>query len=562
LKKIIFIILLLSFYLNAANPVSVPVRHRVYPFLERLEALGVISRFIDGAKPMSRGKIAAFLKKVIAKREQLTSIDKNKLDYYLLEFRYEIDYNKKYKPMHKDQNLYSPLQSWTDFKKDFFRFFERNQPEEPNYAFLWENKENSFHLNVSQTLTYDQHSDDMYRSANWQEYKFRGTLGENFGYAAMVQLQAVRGDKEYRLEDPLLKGAWSEESDTKDKIYGDRAGGEIAWMSEYVGVSFAQQELEWGYGKSGNLILSNYTEHYPYLTIKADWGWGRFTAVHGKLLSSQLGRSENGYPVFAEKWLAAHRLEIAPFRWWRFSINENFIYGNRYADWAYLIPMNFYRAVQHKLRDRDNATISLDTKFLPYKGAALYAAVFLDEFKASALGSDWYGNKHAMLLGFQQLDPFGLPNISLTVEYTAIRPWVYTHKYRINNYTSDNHSLGHWAGPNSEVIYADVKKEWSRRLITGLSFRQYKHGANYDNLNIGGDILLGHNDLLGDQTEPVETSVFLDGILTTSKTYDFYARYEVFNGLFIEGMYRLTSEKSEDLEKDYSEVHFGFKFRY
>jgi hypothetical protein len=112
------------------------------------------------------------------------------------------------------------------------------------------------------------------------------------------------------------------------------------------------------------------------------------------------------------------------------------------------------------------------------------------------------------------------------------------------------------------VIYADLVKEWSRRLITGISFQQYKHGANYENLNIGGDILLGHNDLLGNQTEPVEESAFLDGILTTRKSYDFYARYEVFNGLFIEGRYRLTTEKCEDRETDQSEMHFGFRFRY
>ena len=563
--KTLFILFCLIFSVinvNASNPVSVPVRHRVYPYLERLEAMGIISRFMDGAKPLSRGKIAEFLKKAAEKRDEMTSIDKQYLDLFMLEFRYEIDKTVKYKQVHEGQTMYSPLQSWSDFKKDFFRFFKRIQPEEPNYAFMWESGGNSFHFNAAENFTYDQRSDDVYRSANWQDYQFRGTLGDNFGYAAKVELQAVRGDREYRLDDPLLKGAWTEESDSKDKIYGDRAGGEIAWSSKYINLGFAQQELEWGYGKSGKLILSNYAEHYPYITLKVDWGWGRFTSVHGKLLAHQSGVTDDGYPIYADKWLAAHRLEIAPFRWWKFSINENFIYGNRYLDWSYLIPINFYRAVQHKLRDRDNATISLDTKFLPYKGAKLYATVFLDEFNMSKLGTDWYGNKHALLVGFQQLDPFGLPNLSLTFEYTAIKPWVYTHRYRIDNFTSDNRSLGHWAGPNSEVFYADIEKEWSRRFNTGISFRQYAHGENYPDLNIGGDILLGHDDLLGGQTEPLMTSKLLDGIVSTVKDYNFYFNYEVFNGLFIQGLYRLSSQNKEGAETDHSEFHFGFRFRY
>ncbi len=563
--KIAFILLCIVFAsitVKASNPVSVPVRHRVYPYLERLEALGVISRFLDGAKPLSRGRIAGFLKQASQKRDEMTQIDKQLLDLFMLEFRYEIDKTAKYKQVYQGKTMYSPLQSWSDFKKDFLRFFKRIQPEEPNYVFMWENNENSFYFNAAENFTYDQRSDDVYRSANWQDFKFRGTLGGNFGYAAWVELQAVRGDREYRLSDPLLKGAWTEESDNKDKIYGDRAGGEIAWSSKYINLGFAQQEVEWGYGKSGKLILSNYAEHYPYITLKADWGWGRFTSLHGKLLAHQSGVTDDDYPVYADKWLAAHRLEIAPLRWWKFSINENFIYGNRYLDWSYLIPLNFYRAVQHKLRDRDNATISLDTKILPYKGAKFYATVFLDEFNLSKLNTDWYGNKHALLVGFEQLDPFGLPNTSLTFEYTAIKPWVYTHRFRINNYTTDNRSLGHWAGPNSEIYFAEIEKQWSRRFVTGLFFRQYAHGENYPDLNIGGDILLGHDNLLGDQTEPLETGKLLDGIVTTVRDYNFYLRYEPFNGLFIEADYQLSGQNKEGVVTPYNEFHFGFRFRY
>jgi hypothetical protein len=99
----------------------------------------------------------------------------------------------------------------------------------------------------------------------------------------------------------------------------------------------------------------------------------------------------------------------------------------------------------------------------------------------SRLNTNWYGNKHAFQFGFFQADPLGISNLSLRFEYTAIMPWVYTHNFRINSYTTDSNSLGHWAGPNSEVYYFHLQKDWRQRLTTGFKFQQWKHGANYEN---------------------------------------------------------------------------------
>lgn len=546
----------------ASSPVSVPVNDEVYVFLERMETLGYVHDLLDGIRPFSRGRIARFLLEIKESRDELTHIDRRRLDDYLLDYRYEIDPSQKYARLEEDKKWYSPLGRWRYFKTDFVRFFKQNYPEEQNYIYMWENNGNTFYFNFQMDYTYETRTDNLSRNANWQTYLFRGQISPHFGYKLDVSLQGIRGDEEYAVQHPILKGSWSQRPEEEGPRYADRTGGELVYHTQYIDITFAQQEIQWGLGESGRLILSRNPEQYPYVGITADWGWGKFIAVQGKLQSFPQDTLEDGYKVYPDKWVAAHRLEMSPWDWFTFGLNESYIYGERYLDWAYFFPLNFYRAVEHKLRDRDNATISIDAEVLPYRGAKLYGTILLDEFKASKLGTNWYGNKHAFSAGFYQVDPFGLPNLSLRLEYTAIMPWVYTHKYNINRYTSDYRSLGHWAGPNSEVWYLNMRQELHQRFYLGVKLQQWKHGANYPDENIGGDILLGHNILLGDQTEPRQTRKFLEGILTTKKNIQLYAVYEVFNGLFLRAHYNFYRTDTEGTQQNYNELFVGFKFKY
>jgi len=562
IKILFFIGSIIPSVIFSQNPTSIPVSHPIYVYLERMEALGHAENLLDGVRPYSRGKVAEVLIELDKKRDLLTPIDREKLDEFLLDFRYETRPEEKYYLTPENQNWYSILGSVSNAKSDIARFFKRNQPEEENHVVLWEKGGNSFYMNYEQGLDYEKRSDDVNRSASWQTYQFRGTINSNFGYQFNVSLQGLRGNNdEYIKAHPILKGSWSQQREN-DPRYADRTGGELAWHTDYIDFHFAQQEVEWGHGESGKLILSNNPEPYPYLSLEKEWGWGKFISLHGKLQSFPQDTLADDYLVYPDKWLAAHRLEFTIWKKVTFGMNENFIYGNRYADWAYVIPFNFYRAVQHKLRDRDNATISLDLEYLVYSGIKIYGTVFLDEFKQSKLGTDWYGNKQAFQGGFYWVDLLGLYNSSLRFEYTSIMPWVYTHKYEINSYTTDYNSLGHWSGPNSEVYYAHLAKAWTKRLNTGVKFRQWKKGYNYDNENIGGDILIGHGALLGDQTEALETRKFLEGKLTTEKRYQLYFEYELWNDFYISGRYNRIDLKVEDNQDYLNEIFFSVKLQY
>ena len=121
----------------ADNPGRVPINHPVYSFLDRMETLGVIANIRDAVKPFDRGRISTILTEINSKREELTNIDLNRLDNFLLDFRFEINRLLKYKYTSETSNWYSPLSNLKQFKSDFNRFFQKNQPEEENHVVLW-----------------------------------------------------------------------------------------------------------------------------------------------------------------------------------------------------------------------------------------------------------------------------------------------------------------------------------------------------------------------------------------------------------------------------------------
>jgi len=559
-SKTVIFFLLLHTYVLAGNPVSLPLGHPIYRFLDRMETLGVIPNIRDGVKPLDRARISEILILIDQNREILTPIDGARLDNYLLDFRYEIDPAQKYARIENNGQWYSPFRSWQDLGADIRRLFAQNQPEEENHIVLWEDSLNSFYFDVILGLNTYQRSDQVYRWNHNETFRFRGTIMGNLGYLLDVSFFTVEGDEGYRNDDPLLKSSWHNERGSK--LYFDRSGGDLAYQSPFLDFRFAYQPVVWGTGESGQLIISDNVDQYPYFSVNKDWGWGRFVYMHGKLLSLATGDSIDDQPVYPDKWIVINRLEFSPASSMSVGLTGMILYGNRYLEWAYLLPFNYLRATEHNLRDRDNALLAIDLEARIFTGIKLYGTFLIDEFRRDKLFTDWYGNKHGFQLGTHITDPFRLANVGFRLEYVAIMPWVYTHKYTINRYINDGRSLGYWAGPNSEVWYVHLEKDWHQRLRTGIKWQQWKHGKNYPNENIGGDILLGHNVLLGDQKEPRETRKFLEGILSKERRLQFYVEYEILNDLFINGSLTGINLENEDGQKNLTEFHLGLKFDY
>ncbi len=516
----------------AQYPVSLPVHHPLYSFLDRLETLGVISNARNDVRPLSRGIIARLLQEAREHQDRLSPVDRQLLQQYLADYRRELHPEKPYPLLFPGKHYYSPLLRFSQLKADWHRLLGRPFPEEENHLFVWEDSSAAFFLDFRLQMGYDRRLDGVWRSGFHPGYYARGYVGTRFGYAAFATQYTVQGDKTYRLQTPELRAAFPQDFNTV--VFFDRTGGEVALTIGGSELRLAQQFVQWGNGESGQMVLSDNAEQFPYFNWVWRWQWGAFYALQGKLLpeaQDSVGRR----PVLPDKWIAVHRLEVYPWQWLTLAFTESFIYGNRYLEWSYLLPFNLYFSVEHTLQDRDNKTMALDVEIRRWPGVKWYATLFLDELAFQKLFTSWYGNKHAILSGIVLEDPLGLANTRLRVEYVAIMPWVYTHRFAINRYTHYYRPLGYWAGPNSEVWYVHAQRQWTWRLLTGIKFQQWRHGENYPNENIGGNILLGHDDLLGSQTEPRTTRKFLEGILSTTRMTELYIQYQVLNQWYLVG---------------------------
>ncbi|MDZ7309085.1 MAG: hypothetical protein ONB49_18795, partial [candidate division KSB1 bacterium] len=174
---------------------------------------------------------------------------------------------------------------------------------------------------------------------------------------------------------------------------------------------------------------------------------------------------------------------------------------------------------------RDNATMGLDFEMRPRHGWRLYGEWFVDDFSVARLGSNWYGNKVAWLLGMHATNPLGLPRSDWRVEYVRIAPYVYSHTFPINVYKNYGTLLGHPAGPNADWLLAEWLFWGSRRWHLQFSAEHQRHGANPVDRNVGGDV---------DRPFHVTDSQrvrFLDGIVERRLTLRLQAGYELLRNL-------------------------------
>jgi hypothetical protein len=234
--------------------------------------------------------------------------------------------------------------------------------------------------------------------------------------------------------------------------------------------------------------------------------------------------------VMVKKRMSGHRVELNLTDRVSLGLYENVVYAGRW-DWSYLNPVMFLKGAEHTNGDHDNAVMGMDFRARIHHSHSVYGEFFIDDITTTKLGTDWYGNKLAYQIGTFLVMPFGLRDVDARLEYTRIKPWVYTNRLLYNAYTHYGDVLGSPLGPNSDEIFIQLRKRFSRKLHTSMSFIRARHGANPAGINVGGDPLVGYKD--GDSKE----AVFLAGDLAVTKRISFDVSYEIFWELFARAGY-------------------------
>jgi len=484
-KKIVTVCcaLVFTFFgLVYSQSVNLPLDHWAYDFLERMKTKGALNNSITGTKPFTRKKAAEYVR-IIDSYAKNHKEDFSKLDISMLErLKGEFYIELKNSGCKVDKKEFEPhFYKWITGDRSVFADIVLGG------HFFYDDKNSG--------------NGDFVKRAFYGGI-LRGNIG-SMGFYADARIFGESGDFYIQHYKASMGYPQSVSKDGKEKTW-DMADAYLTFGIKGIRIEWGRQNIKWGRSADSPLFLSGNAPSFDMLKISAPVSRkALFTYIHGELRSD-----------YSHKWIAAHRLEILPLNGISVAVNEAVVYGNRSAEIAYLNPIIPYLTAEHTLGDRDNLCMGVDFEITRFKSVRLYGEFFIDDlFSPFDLFDNYWGNKLAFQAGVSVIDPLNLADSEITMEYTKIDPFVYTHHDSVNVYKSYTYGLGHYLKPNSDMILIEAKHRFSIFFQSGFSFRQLRHGK--------GDIDTPHSE------EDGESKNFLSGVVENSKQAELELKFQL-----------------------------------
>ncbi len=496
----------------------------VYEFLERMETKHIITRCLNGTKPLSREEIAEYLVQItdnVRQGTKLNPVETEQLHYLIYEYQEEFSRLKK-GSIPEYRSRLQQLKENRCVQKILPGFIYSN-----GRNFLsWQDEDIRFYLDpVFRYQVRSVRTDSANQNA--EAYHFTngitsyGYLTKHLGFFFDFRDNKEWGTQKYRIGNYTLPGLGFVRATSPDYIYHDETQAYLKTGFKNFQFVFGKFKNRWGPGRTGSLIFSDYATSYDQFKLEFNHKYFKFTSIYAFLIDYEFHRIDS---LQQKKYLAGHRLEFAPWHWITFGLSETVVFKGRSFEPGYLNPVMFYRSAEHYLGSPDNMMMGLDFEFTAVRNVKLYGELLIDDLTTGKLGSNWYGNKLGVLGGIFFADFVRLDNLDLNVEYVRIRPFVYSHE-RWCEYTHYDTNLGHHSGPNSELWSCDFAYRPHFRWRVGLRYQVLRRGENPAGENVGGSIFDHFQE--GDDPYPK----FLAGNRTNEHQLSLAVSYEVLRNL-------------------------------
>lgn len=520
-KKFFLLILFLSKY-SFSQGLLVRSDHPVYEFLDRIESTGIIENFYNEIKPLTRTKIASYLTFLYDQRTKLNQIERRFLDYYISEFSYDIFGNL---------NRYEIL-----IGKDKFDL----KSNKPKFIYAYRStKEFSFFMNSYLSASFMRSNE--FRPANLIEggMNLYGSISNFLGYEVDLRNGIVRGEKEIIKVEKDLRYNFKlfEKPDSK---FFDRTFGYLDLEFPFINIMIGRTRNLIGYGLN-KLVLDKNSVPFDILSFNLSYRHYTFDYFHGWLTADDR---------YLNKYIAHHRLSFSPTQRIRIGIGEALVYFRPSPRIEYLNPFNFYKSIEHSLKDKDNSLLYFDLKFIPHQKIKLYSTFLIDDIDFEKIGKNWYGNKTAFQIGANYYYPMSEIPVHFTIEYIRIEPYTYSHRFIMNNYTNNSFPLATDQPPNSYKLEYQILYAPSPFIFLTIDYSFSKRGKNYIKngqlVNVGGDINLDRRET---DSEFVK---FLDGEIEKLYSYKISFSFEI-----IRDMWFKTNLQYDISSQNYSTLNFS-----
>lgn len=490
-------------------------------FLERLEIKAQTDSVLNFSKnrAYSRKYNVAGVNSYLAKYGDagLSAVDKYNLRSFYMN-------NTEWLTEEEREQYKSKKSIWNTFYKTPANFYEVHV------------KDFDMVVNPILQLTLSKQNDNSQRLfQNTRGLSIRGKIANKIGFTAMVTENQERPPsyvQQFITDRSAVPGAgyYKEFKAPGGVDYFDARGYFTFNATKYIDVSFGYDKHFIGNGHR-SLFLSDFGNNNLFLKLNTRIWKFNYQNIFMELNNAY---QRGGDRLLGKKYAAVHHLDINVTKWLNVGLFEGVVFGreNRF-EFGYLNPVIFYRSIEQQNGSEDNALAGLDLKANIAKSVQLYGQLLLDEFKLKELTSNtgWWANKWGIQAGVKYIDAFTIKNLDLQVEYNRVRPFTYSHRDSVANYTHYNQPMAHPLMANfSEVIGILRYQPIPKLMITGKLIA-YTQGRDSSAASYGSNIFLPSRPpyLVGEYGYDVgsgwKTNVIYGSLL---------ASYELFQNMFID----------------------------
>ena len=435
----------------------------VYDFLDELAAEQVIE-LTSMVKPYSRTSIAEKLYQADTLRNLLNKQEISELDFYLRDFNKERYFKGEYKK-----------------RTDLFHY-----------------KDSTFNFTINPILGTDTwYNENGFFYHWWNGLEAWAYVG-NWSFYANIrdnheskQLTA----RDYMNQRTGAANIKTTSDGTRD--YEEIRGG-IAYEWKCGSAGLFMDQFAWGENYYGSNILSGRTPSFARFELNLNPAdWFEFHYVHGSLISEVVDSVESFWStssygsdfreVYHPKFLAANVFTFTPIRKLQLSAGNSVIYDYRSPHIAYLIPVMFWKAIDHTLNARIenmNSQMFFSVSSRNIRSLHLHSTVFIDELKTSRFFDPDEYNLWSLKIGarFVPSALFSIPNISIFAEYTFSNTLTFMHYVPTTTFESNQYNLGHYLEDNARDLYLALQVKPWRTLRVKLYLNNAQKGPDHTEL--------------------------------------------------------------------------------
>ena len=274
--------------------------------------------------------------------------------------------------------------------------------------------------------------------------------------------------------------------------------------SPAVDLIVGREQLKWGPGYRGSLVLSDSPPYYDMLTVSyrapAFAACFFYSTLESYLTDEeyavQLAKQDEGAVNFSKdstgqyKFLAGHRFELKIKKKITFGMSDLIVIGGRVPEFNEITPLMFMHNVYGE--NYSNVILGFDAAAVPCRNLQLYAELAMDDIRNVHEDDSSPPTSLAWLAGLWLLRPLASGNWNFRFEWARVDPWTYNRWQPYLIFTSRKKFLstamgkqildfpsGYFLGPDVQSLYWRVDYDRGEKLQAGLSYELRRKGRVY-----------------------------------------------------------------------------------